>query len=96
MSSYFGLDTVTTYEQLAVWPRTMITLDPNDFLTLIDDLGYYEDDRYDNTTDFFKQEHNMMLSQADGYYILIGTTPHKETIFKLKYSQILSELYDIK
>lgn len=69
----------------------MITLDRNEFLYLIDELGYFEDDRYDTETHFLNVEHNIMLSDADGYYILIGATPPQETLFKIKYSHILYE-----
>lgn len=70
---------------------SMIILDRNNFLHLLDKLGYYEDDKHDTVTDFLKKEHyiNYFFSLHHKEYRLTFLTEHKETIFKLKYSDYI-------
>ncbi len=68
----------------------MIKIDRNGFLQLLDELGYYEDDRYDSPTAYLKLEHGITLDFHNKGYILLLDTKHKETIFRLKYSSLLT------
>lgn len=68
----------------------MIRLNRNDFLLLLDELGYYEDDRYDTPTNFLKLEHGITLDYHNKGYILLADTKHRETMFRIKYSNLLT------
>ncbi len=68
----------------------MIKLDRNHFLLLLDELGYYEDVRYDTPTAYLKQEHGITLDYHNRGYILLSDTDHRETVFRLKYSTLIT------
>lgn len=60
----------------------------DELIYLVDGLGYYKLDQHKTANEFLKQ-YNIKLISNDLVYILEFETDQEETIFRLKYSNLL-------
>jgi hypothetical protein len=59
------------------------------YYTLIDLATSMGCDRYRDLGEFFREDHNITLSVANGYFQLTFPTTKHEQLFKLQYSEYL-------